>query len=293
MSRPILTAARKPKGTLGQLPPAPKPTTSVTVSPEATKPDRRTSPKKKGARPTKKPAPVPVKKKKIKTPPPRRTGQKPSQLRYRDKARAMLVEYWPELINYERPKPLAVGVGDELKADAARRGIDLDMGLFAFGMRDYTQRTTYHLTVVRGGPRYGLEGVRGEIDQKSIDNARQKLREIGKEQLIAVITAREEKLARITKLAKNAPAKTDSEVAVEEEAEPEESLLLQSVREFIYMTGDVIDSAAFGELFPEWNNLKIEDQLEFMRQLALSPLMTWGAYGFGPNDFWFKAVSKE
>ncbi|CAN1530859.1 ProQ/FINO family protein [Escherichia coli] len=69
-----------------------------------------------------------------------------------------LIELWPELFSPESPKPLKVGIFDDLIQDIAARGISLGQGTLRATLARYVQTPRYYRALVAGGARYDLKG---------------------------------------------------------------------------------------------------------------------------------------
>ncbi|WP_052705613.1 ProQ/FINO family protein [Xenorhabdus doucetiae] len=73
-------------------------------------------------------------------------------------ARALLEGFWPTLFCYRVPRPLKVGVLDELILDAKARGLPFDKKILRKALDNYTVRYRYQKALAKGGKRYGLDG---------------------------------------------------------------------------------------------------------------------------------------
>jgi Activator of osmoprotectant transporter ProP len=69
-----------------------------------------------------------------------------------------LVALWPELFSLESPKPLKVGIFDDLIQDIAGRGISLGQGILRATLARYAQTPRYYRALMAGGARYDLKG---------------------------------------------------------------------------------------------------------------------------------------
>ncbi|ECC6922321.1 proQ/FINO family protein [Salmonella enterica] len=75
-----------------------------------------------------------------------------------------ILAFWPELFNLEEPKPLKVGVLDDIQRDIAARGLVIGAGVLKVAIASYTRRIRYKKVIAAGGSRYDLNGQRcGEI----------------------------------------------------------------------------------------------------------------------------------
>ncbi|EIM7320212.1 ProQ/FinO family protein [Escherichia coli] len=69
-----------------------------------------------------------------------------------------LVELWPELFNREKPKPLKVGIPDDLIQDIAIRKLAFGAGTLRAAVASYMQSPRYYRALMAGGARYDLKG---------------------------------------------------------------------------------------------------------------------------------------
>lgn len=65
---------------------------------------------------------------------------------------------WPELFDLDNPKPLKVGVLDDLMQDISARNLIIGAGVLKAAIASYTRRIRYQKALVAGGARYGLNG---------------------------------------------------------------------------------------------------------------------------------------
>ncbi|EQB8241472.1 ProQ/FINO family protein [Escherichia coli] len=69
-----------------------------------------------------------------------------------------LVELWPELFNREKPKPLKVGITDDLIQNIAIRELAFSAGALRAAVASYVQSPRYYRALMAGGARYDLKG---------------------------------------------------------------------------------------------------------------------------------------
>ncbi|EMR8996625.1 ProQ/FinO family protein [Escherichia coli] len=69
-----------------------------------------------------------------------------------------LIELWPELFSPESPKPLKVGIFDDLMQDLAVRGLAFGPGALRATLASYAQSPRYYRALMAGGARYDLKG---------------------------------------------------------------------------------------------------------------------------------------
>ncbi|EAT5361380.1 proQ/FINO family protein [Salmonella enterica] len=65
---------------------------------------------------------------------------------------------WPELFNLDNPKPLRVGVLDDLMQDISARNLTIGAGVLKAALASYTRRIRYQKALAAGGARYDLNG---------------------------------------------------------------------------------------------------------------------------------------
>ncbi|HBN0638637.1 TPA: proQ/FINO family protein [Escherichia coli] len=69
-----------------------------------------------------------------------------------------LVELWPELFSREKPKPLKVGIFDDLIQDITIRELASGAGALRAAVASYVQSPRYYRALMAGGARYDLKG---------------------------------------------------------------------------------------------------------------------------------------
>lgn len=69
-----------------------------------------------------------------------------------------ILAYWPELFNLDNPKPLKVGVLDDIQRDIAARSLTIGAGVLKAAIASYTRRIRYKRAIAAGGSRYDLNG---------------------------------------------------------------------------------------------------------------------------------------
>lgn len=86
-----------------------------------------------------------------------------------------LIELWPELFSRETPKPLKVGIFDDLMQDIAVRELAFGPVALRAALAAYAQTPRYCRVLAAGGTRYDLKGQPcGEVtpDEQSKAEAR-------------------------------------------------------------------------------------------------------------------------
>ncbi|ENW9432959.1 ProQ/FinO family protein [Salmonella enterica] len=100
---------------------------------------------------------------------PQQTKPKPAQERVRPegmnrrqwknfKHMRRILALWPELFDLDNPKPLKVGVLDDIQQDIAARGLTIGAGVLKAAIASYTRRIRYKKALAAGGARYDLSG---------------------------------------------------------------------------------------------------------------------------------------
>ncbi|EAW1163190.1 ProQ/FinO family protein [Salmonella enterica] len=69
-----------------------------------------------------------------------------------------VLAFWPELFNPDNPKPLKVGVLDDLMQDIIARNLTIGAGVLKAAIASYTRRIRYQKALAAGGARYDLNG---------------------------------------------------------------------------------------------------------------------------------------
>ncbi|EBQ4836475.1 proQ/FINO family protein [Salmonella enterica subsp. arizonae] len=69
-----------------------------------------------------------------------------------------VLAFWPELFNLDEPKPLKVGVLDDIQRDIVARGLVIGAGVLKAAIASYTRRIRYKKALAAGGVRYDLNG---------------------------------------------------------------------------------------------------------------------------------------
>ncbi|WP_340614513.1 ProQ/FINO family protein [Xenorhabdus thailandensis] len=73
-------------------------------------------------------------------------------------AKALLEGFWSALFCYRVPRPLKVGVLEDLISDAEARGLPFNKEILRKALVKYTCRYKYQDALAQGGERYGLDG---------------------------------------------------------------------------------------------------------------------------------------
>ena len=69
-----------------------------------------------------------------------------------------LIELWPELFSLESPKPLKVGIFEDLIQDIAVRALAFGSGALRAALASYAHSPRYYRALIAGGARYDLKG---------------------------------------------------------------------------------------------------------------------------------------
>ncbi|ECS8430933.1 proQ/FINO family protein [Salmonella enterica] len=85
-----------------------------------------------------------------------------------------VLAFWPELFNLDNPKPLKVGVLDDLMQDISARNLTIGAGVLKAAIASYTRRIRYQKALAAGGARHDLNGqpcgeITPEQQQKAAD----------------------------------------------------------------------------------------------------------------------------
>lgn len=69
-----------------------------------------------------------------------------------------ILAFWPELFDMDNPKPLKVGLLDDIQRDIAARNLTIGAGVLKAAIASYTRRIRYKKALAAGGARYDLNG---------------------------------------------------------------------------------------------------------------------------------------
>lgn len=90
--------------------------------------------------------------------------------------------FWPELFDMNNPKPLKVGVLDDLMQDISARNLTIGTGVLKAAIASYTRRIRYQKALTAGGARYDLNGQPcGEVTPEQQQEAADALRKVKEE----------------------------------------------------------------------------------------------------------------
>lgn len=124
---------------------------------------------------------------------PQQAKQQPAQERVRPKGMTRrqwkniknmrrVLAFWPELFDPDNPKPLKVGVLDDLMQDISARNLTIGTGVLKAAIASYTRRIRYQKALAAGGPRYDLNGQPcGEVTPEQQQEADDALRNVKEE----------------------------------------------------------------------------------------------------------------
>ncbi|MGG2143437.1 ProQ/FINO family protein [Symbiopectobacterium sp. RP] len=114
--------------------------------------------------------PKPAKQPKVKEPKPKQVPPKPlsreeriakkraKKLQQAQEAIASLIAHWPQLFSLDHPKPLKIGIADDILEDIRTRELDLSRAKVSAALMFYTQTLAYQKAVFSGGSRFDLNG---------------------------------------------------------------------------------------------------------------------------------------
>ncbi|EKQ0890735.1 ProQ/FinO family protein [Salmonella enterica] len=90
-----------------------------------------------------------------------------------------VLAFWPELFDLNNPKPLKVGILDDLMQDISARNLTIGAGVLKAAIASYTRRIRYQKALAAGGMRYDLNGQScGEITPEQQQEASDALKEV-------------------------------------------------------------------------------------------------------------------
>lgn len=94
-------------------------------------------------------------------------------------AKALLEGFWPEAFLFNNPRPLKMGVFDDLVLDASQRGLPFDAEMIKQALKIYTCRYVYQKALSKRSKRIGLDGQPdGEVSAEQKEYARLQLQRI-------------------------------------------------------------------------------------------------------------------
>lgn len=76
----------------------------------------------------------------------------------RQQARQLLTRLWPALFDFNAPKPLKIGILEDMLASVKAQNIPLELADIRFCLRTYTLRSRYQKCLIQGGERFNLNG---------------------------------------------------------------------------------------------------------------------------------------
>lgn len=98
------------------------------------------------------------------------------KIRQGEAALPLLIQLWPSVFSLTAPKPLKIGIKEDVIAYAAERGLELSKAQITAALMVYTNRTEYRSAVLHGGHRIDLHGLpAGEVDEKAVEHANRRL----------------------------------------------------------------------------------------------------------------------
>ncbi|HID4045781.1 TPA: ProQ/FINO family protein [Pluralibacter gergoviae] len=85
-------------------------------------------------------------------------GKRRKNIKARARKVGRLIDYWPQLFSLDAPRPLKVGILDDLITAIAAGGITFGTGSLKAALAAYTRRTQYQEALAAGGRRFDLAG---------------------------------------------------------------------------------------------------------------------------------------
>lgn len=76
----------------------------------------------------------------------------------RKEAQQLLVRLWPDVFDFKKPRPLKIGIINDMMESIKDRGIPILLRDIKFCLRTYTLRVRYQKCLIKGGYRYDLNG---------------------------------------------------------------------------------------------------------------------------------------
>ncbi|HIE1977036.1 TPA: ProQ/FINO family protein [Escherichia coli] len=98
------------------------------------------------------------------------SGDKKQKIR---EFRALLEGFWPCSFNFSSPRPLKIGILEEIIADAEQRGLPFDAKILKKALRLYTSRYAYQKALRKMKERIDLDGrPAGEVTPEEKEQAK-------------------------------------------------------------------------------------------------------------------------
>lgn len=86
-----------------------------------------------------------------------------------------IAKYWP-VFTLQGARPLAIGIREQMIADAEARELDITVSHIKQGLYDYINRRVYLKALIPGGSRFDMTGQpNGEVTAEQQQDARRKL----------------------------------------------------------------------------------------------------------------------
>lgn len=86
-----------------------------------------------------------------------------------------LAQHWP-VFTQQGARPLAIGIREQMIADAEARGLDITVSHIKQGLYDYINRVVYLKALTLGGSRFDMTGQpKGEVTPEQQQDAQRKL----------------------------------------------------------------------------------------------------------------------
>ncbi len=86
-----------------------------------------------------------------------------------------IAQHWP-VFTQQGARPLAIGIREQMIADAEARGLDITVSHIKQGLYDYINRVVYLKTLTLGGSRFDMTGQpNGEVTPEQQQDAQRKL----------------------------------------------------------------------------------------------------------------------
>lgn len=86
-----------------------------------------------------------------------------------------IAKHWP-VFTLQGARPLAIGIREQMIADAEARGLDITVSHIKQGLYDYINRRVYLKALIPGGSRFDMTGQpNGEVTPEQQQDAQRKL----------------------------------------------------------------------------------------------------------------------
>lgn len=89
-----------------------------------------------------------------------------AKVKRKKEAKALLEGFWGNVFNFNNPKPLKIGIDEDLLKASEAMGLPFDDDVIKRALSAYIYNLRYFHTIAKGGARYDLQGQKsGEVTE--------------------------------------------------------------------------------------------------------------------------------